>query len=196
MGNSAFSLADNIIQMQERGVKAEVLTDTIQIFIDMGKPFANPTCPEWERPTPAPTPEPTPQNPAVCMQTCMLGAPDGKCRLETGGMTICLNKRGGTCAPGQTDCDASSSTPATITCKMNEALYIGGHSWNQLQDNGGRIAMSPNSQGWEQWTLSDAGDGKVFITSYHGKQLQDYEGWVSTSPNKDGWEMWEITPAG
>merc|ERR1712232_558352 len=53
--NSAFSLADNIIKMKEHGVNGETLAATIQIFIDMGKPFANPTCPEPEEaPTPAP----------------------------------------------------------------------------------------------------------------------------------------------
>jgi len=42
--NSAFSVADNIKKMHEHGVKGELLTDTIQTFIDMGRPFANPMC--------------------------------------------------------------------------------------------------------------------------------------------------------
>lgn len=44
--NSAFSLADNIKKMKEHGVKGELLSGTIQTFIDMGRPFANPTCPK------------------------------------------------------------------------------------------------------------------------------------------------------
>jgi hypothetical protein len=194
--NSAFSLADNIIQMQERGVNAELLTDTIQIFIDMGKPFANPICPEWELPTPAPTPAPTPENHAVCMQDCTFGAAPGDCRLETGGMVICLAQVAGACSPGQTNCAQGSSQPASTSCKMHETVYISGHSWNQLQDGNGHIGLSPNSQEWEQWTITDAGDDKVFLTSYHNKNLQDSNGYVGASPNKQGWEKWEITPAG
>jgi hypothetical protein len=195
--NSAFSLADNAIKMKEHGVNAEYLTNTIQIFIDMGKPFANPICPEWELPTPAPTPAPTPENHAVCLQDCTLGAAPGDCRLQTGGMVICLAQVGGSCSAGQTNCaQGSSAEPKSVSCKMNEQVYISGHSWNQLQDGNGRIGMSPNSQGWEQWTITDAGDGKVFLTSYHKKHLQDARGNLATSSNSGGWEKWEITPAG
>eukprot|EP00929_Paragymnodinium_shiwhaense_P003696 TRINITY_DN1042_c1_g2_i1.p1 TRINITY_DN1042_c1_g2~~TRINITY_DN1042_c1_g2_i1.p1 ORF type:complete len:770 (+),score=130.45 TRINITY_DN1042_c1_g2_i1:76-2385(+) len=195
--NSAFSLADNIIKMQEHGVNAELLTDTIQIFIDMGKPFANPTCPEWELPTPAPTPAPTPENSAVCLADCTLGTAPGHCRLETGGMTICLAKGAGGCSAGQTDCSAGDAAmPTDITCKMNVPVYVTGHSWNQLQDARGNIGMSPNSQGWEQWAISDAGEGKVFLTSYHHTHLQDHHGWLKASWNKQGWEKWELSPAG
>merc|ERR1712086_474706 len=49
--NSAFSLADNIMTMQEHGVDADTLTSTIEVFIDLGKPFANPTCPAPAPPT-------------------------------------------------------------------------------------------------------------------------------------------------
>jgi hypothetical protein len=44
--NSAFQLSENIIRMKEHGVDANSLSSTIQVFIDMGKPFANPICPE------------------------------------------------------------------------------------------------------------------------------------------------------
>lgn len=43
--NSAFKLADNIIKFKEHGVDADSLSSTVQVFIDMGKPFANPICP-------------------------------------------------------------------------------------------------------------------------------------------------------
>jgi hypothetical protein len=43
--NSAFQLSENIIKMKERGIDARSLSSTIQVFIDMGKPFANPICP-------------------------------------------------------------------------------------------------------------------------------------------------------
>merc|ERR1712048_230773 len=74
--NSAFTLADNIITMQEHGVSAELLSDTIQVFIDLGKPFANPTCPEGVAPTPAP-------NALACSQACDLGDSSGLCRIES-----------------------------------------------------------------------------------------------------------------
>jgi len=96
--NSAFTLTDRIMQMQEHGVNAERLSSTIQVFIDMGKPFAKPTCPEGVAPTPAP-------NPLVCSKPCTIGAPPGRCRIETGGMVVCLpsNDRG-ECAAGQLTC--------------------------------------------------------------------------------------------
>lgn len=43
--NSAFELAAHIIQMKENGVEPETLLATVNVFIDMGKPFANPICP-------------------------------------------------------------------------------------------------------------------------------------------------------
>merc|ERR1712232_873458 len=81
----AFSLADNIIKMKEHGVNGETLAATIQIFIDMGKPFANPTCPEPEE-----APTPVPVSKAVCSKPCTIGEMPGTCRIESGGMVICL----------------------------------------------------------------------------------------------------------
>merc|ERR1711953_893839 len=96
--NSAFTLAENIMKMQEHGVNAEVLSDTIQVFIDMGKPFAKPICPEGEAPTPAP-------NPLACSKPCDMGDSPGLCRLETGNMVICLpSAADGSCSAGQTSC--------------------------------------------------------------------------------------------
>merc|ERR1712048_379078 len=96
--NSAFSLADNIIRMREQGVNAELLVSTIEVFIDMGKPFARPICPEGEAPTPAP-------NPIACSKSCDFGVPPGLCRLETGSLVICLPaSASGACAAGQLSC--------------------------------------------------------------------------------------------
>jgi len=88
--------------MQSHGVNAEVLVSTIQVFIDMGKPFAKPMCPEGVPPTPAP-------NPAACSKPCDMGAPPGMCRIETGGMIICLPGVNNQCSAGQMFC---ASTPA------------------------------------------------------------------------------------
>merc|ERR1712232_763662 len=103
----AFSLADNIIKMKEHGVNGETLAATIQIFIDMGKPFANPTCPEPEE---APTPAPVSK--AVCSKPCTIGEMPGTCRIESGGMVICLPAgASGVCAAGQTTCGSTDSVP-------------------------------------------------------------------------------------
>merc|ERR1719163_1753854 len=37
--NAGFSLSENIIKMKEHGVEATSLSSTVQVFIDMGKPF-------------------------------------------------------------------------------------------------------------------------------------------------------------
>merc|ERR1712110_1355455 len=60
--NSAFTLSENIIKMKEHGVDANSLSSTVQVFIDMGKPFANPICPEANATIsePASLPEPSP----------------------------------------------------------------------------------------------------------------------------------------
>lgn len=129
--NGAFSLADNIIKMKEQGVDADSLTSTIQTFIDMGKPFANPTCPEWDHSTAAPTPAPG----AICSEPCGLGVAPGNCRLETGGFVICLAANGGgMCAEGQTSCSGEESNtrpavPNVAVCQMNTKVYLSGHGF-------------------------------------------------------------------
>lgn len=44
--------------------------------------------------------------------------------------------------------------------------------------------------------MTDAGNGKVFLTSHRWANLQDAEGHVGLSWNRQGWEKWTITPAG
>lgn len=53
--NGLFELHDAIQQMKEDGINGDTLTSTIQVFIDMGKPFAKPICPVV---MPPPTPNP------------------------------------------------------------------------------------------------------------------------------------------
>eukprot|EP00927_Polykrikos_kofoidii_P030890 TRINITY_DN26571_c0_g1_i1.p1 TRINITY_DN26571_c0_g1~~TRINITY_DN26571_c0_g1_i1.p1 ORF type:complete len:591 (+),score=70.19 TRINITY_DN26571_c0_g1_i1:105-1877(+) len=97
--NSAFTVAENIIRMKNDGVDAESLTSTINAFIEMGKPFANPTCPSWTRESTV-----SPSLAVVCQAECNVGSTPGACRLESGGLTICLPSAGGFCAAGQLDC--------------------------------------------------------------------------------------------
>lgn len=46
IANGALKAVTLIDQMKKDGVEAETLSETINTFIDMGKPFARPTCPE------------------------------------------------------------------------------------------------------------------------------------------------------
>jgi hypothetical protein len=158
--NSGFVLADNIIRMTQNGVNGEVLSATIQVFIDMGKPFANPICP-----VPAGA-----GNPVVY--------PDSR-------------RRG-----------AKAPPKPRPTCSFGEQVFISSHRGRQLHDGNGddtwhhHVKFSSNKLGWEKWTLSDAGDGKVFITSFRGKQLCDKYGNIKLTSNKLKWEKWTLGDAG
>merc|ERR1712217_1011913 len=49
---------------------------------------------------------------------------------------------------------------------------------------------------WEEWTLSDAGDGKYFVASHDGQYLSDYHGYVHLTSNQGHSEEWTISDAG
>merc|ERR1712232_580010 len=142
--NSAFSLADNIIRMQEQGVNAELLVSTIQVFIDMGQPFARPICPEGQAPTPAP-------NPIAGSRPCDFGVSPGLCRLETGSpsLVICLPAgESGACAAGQLSCPP---TPAP-TLMLDTSVPT---PYPTVWENGGRRrAQLPAQQATPSPTVS------------------------------------------
>jgi len=57
--------------------------------------------------------------------------------------------------------------------------------------------MSENKAEWEQWTIEDAGNGKVILCGAHGKNLQAHDnGSVGMSKNKLDWEQWTVEIAG
>jgi hypothetical protein len=165
--NSGFSLADNIIKMKGHGVDATTLSSTVQVFIDMGKPFANPICPvpsttdETSSPTAIAGPSPT----------------TSPSQNERGASQQVLPK-------------------ASPICSMGQSLLISSHRGEQLQDNHGTARFSRNTDEWERWELSDAGKGKVFITSHRGAQLADHHGDIAMSWNKRDWEKWNLLIAG
>lgn len=157
--NAGFSLAENIITMKEHGVDATALSSTIQTFIDMGKPFANPICPAPKK---------------IAEQ----GAADEYQKVIG-------------------ELPSPLPTPAPhLTCSMGEKVFITSHRKEQLQDKHGRARFTHFKDGWEKWTLSDAGDGSVFITSHRGAQLADHQGHVVMSWNRRGWEKFKLTDAG
>jgi len=73
----------------------------------------------------------------------------------------------------------TSSRNQNLGCRPDESLYMHG-----------------NSQGWEQWTIHDAGTGKVFIRNHHNKHLGDSSGSLYVHDNTLAWEQWTITDAG
>jgi hypothetical protein len=191
--NAAFSLADNIMQMQEHGVNAELLTATIQVFIDMGKPFANPTCEvvtgaeETGTQLPAPTPTPSTGDgsdfPDIYCTSgrLFLSSHQGLyISDQNGNPQLTWSKQGWEMWTLSKDID-------------NKSFFITSHREAKLSDHNGRVQMSPNRADWEKWTLRDAGDGKFFVRSHRGQYLQDHYGNLQLSWNSMGWEKWSVT---
>lgn len=60
------------------------------------------------------------------------------------------------------------------------------------------IYTSDSKAGWDTWTVTDAGNGLVCLTSHQNQQLQvNPSGNVlGLSSNKAQWEQWGIAPAG
>jgi len=71
-------------------------------------------------------------------------------------------------------------------------VFITSHRNQNLQDNNGRVSLSSNALGWEEWTLHDAGNGKFIIKSHRNQNLQDGNGHVRLSGNALFWEKWRI----
>jgi len=158
--NSGFKIAEHVIKMKEHGVDAKSLSSTVQVFIDLGKPFANPICP-----VPSTTDE-TPSPTAIA-------------------------------GPSPTASPSQQVFPkASPTCIMGQNMLISSHRGEQLQDKHGTARFSHNTDGWEQWDLSDAEEGKVFITSHRGAHLADHHGHIVMSWKKQGWEKWHLLDAG
>lgn len=161
--------------MKEHGVEATSLSSTIQVFIDMGKPFANPICPVSTATTAALVPTASPSQRINPMPTDVIEDPSPTANPQPG------------------DQMAPEGRPA---CTMGKKVYISSHRGKQLQDKYGYVRFSKNKNKWEQWTLSDAGDGKVFITSHRSEQLADDQGKVVMSSRKRDLEKWKLTNAG
>eukprot|EP00928_Gymnodinium_smaydae_P080042 TRINITY_DN63842_c0_g1_i1.p1 TRINITY_DN63842_c0_g1~~TRINITY_DN63842_c0_g1_i1.p1 ORF type:complete len:647 (+),score=91.34 TRINITY_DN63842_c0_g1_i1:69-1943(+) len=151
--NALLTVAESFRKLGERGIDARSLASTVQTFVELGTPFANPVCPA---PDAVPTPRPTPR-------------------------------------PTAAEENPGSQRKSKTKCRLGEHVFFISHRGEQLQDNHGHLRFSKNRQEWEQWTLSDAGDGRFFITSHRGQSIIDREGRVGLSQE---WEMWKIIDAG
>merc|ERR1719313_2743238 len=182
--------------MKEHGVDGRVLGNTAQVFIDMGKPFANPLCPV---PEPSPSGGPDAAVPSsVCNDRCDVGSELDTCRTVTAaGLVICLPQTTlGACGAGQRQCLTETAPTHSMSCVLGRKVFlsVGGQ---QLIDRYGHVGFSPNRLAWEMWTMSSAGsDGEVFLTSHRGAHLSDYHGQARLAWKKQGWEKWQILDAG
>jgi len=85
---------------------------------------------------------------------------------------------------------------ASPTFRMNVPVLIRSHRSQNIKDEGGQVKLTFNSDLWEEWTISEAGNGKVTINSHRGQYLQDNGGKVKLSENAEEWEQWTISSAG
>uniref|UniRef100_A0A7S1M398 Uncharacterized protein n=1 Tax=Alexandrium catenella TaxID=2925 RepID=A0A7S1M398_ALECA len=83
-----------------------------------------------------------------------------------------------------------------LKCPLNQWLFFVSHRDKMLQDHGGKVRFSPNTTENEMWMLSDAGDGRYWITSNEGRQLVDRQRFVTTSIFKTKKEAWKFSVGG
>lgn len=99
---------------------------------------------------------------------------------------------------------SSTTTPATtshssgdeVQCLFNQNVTLTSHRIMQLQDNGGLLNLFGNKGPWEQWTIHDAGDGKVRIMSQFGKYLGDDNAVPGLIDEGHDATKWSVTYAG
>jgi len=99
---------------------------------------------------------------------------------------------------GATPAPTPTPTPAPIVRPaVTGRFYLGnGNNGAQVTVNPeGGVGTSTNKAAWEQFTISDAGGGKVYITSHHGTNLQMNDKTLGTSRNRGAWEQWTLTPS-
>jgi hypothetical protein len=113
-------------------------------------------------------------------------------RVEQKGSSVPARRR-------RTSTPAPAPTPApqpSTGYPKGVPVYIRSHRNQMLQDHYGEAMLSGNPGLWEQWTIKDAGDGKVTIWSHRDGVLQDHYGEVMLSGNPGLWEQWIISDAG
>eukprot|EP00928_Gymnodinium_smaydae_P052148 TRINITY_DN3591_c0_g1_i1.p1 TRINITY_DN3591_c0_g1~~TRINITY_DN3591_c0_g1_i1.p1 ORF type:complete len:680 (-),score=120.49 TRINITY_DN3591_c0_g1_i1:453-2378(-) len=177
--NAALTVADTLTKLGERGIDAQGLTSTIQVFIDAAKPFANPTCPISDEPAP---PSRSPATRFGCRFDALLyltGHRGQQLASSEGKLTLSSAK--------------DESTQWTFTDAGDGLVFITGSDDQSLIDRNGQVGLSPNKQDWEKWSVRKAGDGKVYFSSHGGRQLQDHYGQARLSWNSLAWEQWTVT---
>jgi len=188
--NSAFSLADNIMTMQEHGVDADTLTSTIEVFIDLGKPFANPTCP-------APAPPPVPEDAHSSVVPSSSGSKREVEKVQcTPGSVYVTSHRGAFLQDNNGWIGMSSNKGGWEKWELSDAgdgnVFVTSHRGRSLSDHNGQLELARNKNEWEKWSLFDAGDGNVFLRSHRMQVLGDNNGDIYLSWNTLDWEKWSV----
>jgi hypothetical protein len=83
-------------------------------------------------------------------------------------------------------------------CRFGDNLFITGQHGKkeQLEDREGALGVNRDREWMQKWKISDAGNGKVYITSYYNKQLEDRLGVVGFHNDKEIWQKWKVVNAG
>lgn len=66
------------------------------------------------------------------------------------------------------------------------------NSHRQLEDRNGKVGMSKAHAKSQEWTIKDAGDGKIFLTSHRDKQLEDRHGQPALDSDTGHYQMWSV----
>jgi hypothetical protein len=96
-----------------------------------------------------------------------------------------------------TKTDGNGSACPKAKCAFGEKMLIKSYQGQQLQDFSGGVGVYNDSTGMEkEWTIEDAGDNKVFITSHRKQHLEDRGGVIGVHEDSGDWQKWSITDAG
>eukprot|EP00931_Biecheleriopsis_adriatica_P049161 TRINITY_DN28425_c0_g1_i1.p1 TRINITY_DN28425_c0_g1~~TRINITY_DN28425_c0_g1_i1.p1 ORF type:complete len:1772 (+),score=388.07 TRINITY_DN28425_c0_g1_i1:296-5317(+) len=77
-------------------------------------------------------------------------------------------------------------------CAYNVKVLMTSENGLQVEDREGAVGLNPDTKEWQQWTISDAGDGKFFFTSWRNQQLTDSNGQLILSTDKSDWQKWSV----
>lgn len=92
--------------------------------------------------------------------------------------------------------DDEVQAPGRLVCSFEDTKVLIRNNDQHLQDNRNNTRMHSNSGSWEKWSITDAGDGKVFIQGNFGRYLTDDHGSAKMFRHADhpSWQKWTIRP--
>lgn len=94
-----------------------------------------------------------------------------------------------------TACTWTIYAPPLNTAETGPGSFYLNSTHDTRLSYGGSPYASPNYAAWEQWVVSDAGNGKIFITSWTGEQLSvDDQMQLSVSASRSVREQWSLLP--
>lgn len=99
-------------------------------------------------------------------------------------------------APGPSPGPSPTPAPPSSSYPVGMPIYMQSHRFRNLKDSAGQLQLTGNAAGWEEWVLSDVGNGQVTIRSHRGEYLQDNYGRVKLSSSAQLSEQWTIISAG